>query len=244
MRTATLRFAVLLLLIASCTETTTASTVSATPNDTIGTAELTIDRLEEQIESLATRVDDLEGELRSSRRDNERLNAELDVLAALLRESEAAQEEEVAAHEQRLAELRELASLPDDPEIRSASATLERFLALMRQGAFAEASEFYGGEYETLSDWNPTVPSDDPVALLEASCLQLRCDLEVRRVLPGELEPPTFEFWLQFTEDGELFERGPCCGDDSGDPAETQFRFIVERRSDGFEVLSLPVYVP
>ncbi|HSQ37839.1 MAG TPA: hypothetical protein VLS92_08110 [Acidimicrobiia bacterium] len=141
--------------------------------------------------------------------------------------------------------LRPLIPLPDTPEARRGLETLEAFLAAVHDGDFRTAAILYGGSYESLVDWNPLVDPSDAPALFEAACThQLRCELAVRRVLAGPIQPDEYTFYVEFqTDDGEPWTMGPCCGSET-DPTVSQFPFIVSRTAAGWRVLTPPIYTP
>ena len=141
--------------------------------------------------------------------------------------------------------LRPLIPLPDTPEARRGLETLGAFLAAVHDGDFRGAAILYGGSYESLVDWNPLVDPSDAPALFEAACThQLRCELAVRRVLAGPIQPDEYTFYVEFqTDDGELWTMGPCCGSET-DPTVSQFPFVVSWTANGPRVLTMPVYTP
>lgn len=228
--------------------TTSASVVASTTSAPPAEAEHLRERIVElaaEVTGLRTRVAELEQTLQDSRSETERISAQEAELRGIFESAQVACEAERVRYEEELTQLRGLASLPDTPEVRSAVSTLERFLSAMRTGDYATAAELYAGSLDTVIDWNPTVDASDHVALLEAACNQLLCDLRVRRVLPGLITGDSYQFWVEFeTSAGVPFTRGPCCGDDSSGPPETQFPFTVIAQDGAFRVTTLPVYVP
>jgi len=141
--------------------------------------------------------------------------------------------------------LRPLIPLPDTPEARQSREALEAFLAAVHDGDFRTAAILYGGSYESLIDWNPAVdPADGPALFASACAHQLRCELAVRRVLAGPIQPDEYTFYVEFqTDDGEPWTMGPCCGSET-DPTVSQFPFIVSRTAAGWRVLTPPIYTP
>jgi len=141
--------------------------------------------------------------------------------------------------------LRPLVPLPDTPEARESREALEAFLTATHEGDYVTAASLYGGSYEALIDWNPSVDSADGAALFAAACTyQLRCELAVRRVLAGSNQPDEYTFYVEFqTDDGELWTMGPCCGSET-DPTLSQFLFVVSWTADGPRVLTTPIYTP
>jgi len=232
-------------LIVGCTPAEVSESTTSTPPAEAEHLRETIIELEAEVTGLRARVAELEQTLQDSQSETERISAQEAELRGVFESAQVACEAERVRYEEELAQLRELASLPDTSEVRSAVSTLERFLSAMRTGDYATAAELYAGSLDSVINWNPTVDASDHVALLEAACNQLVCDLRIRRVLPGLITGDSYQFWVEFeTSAGVLFTRGPCCGDDSSGPPETQFPFTVIAQDGGFRVTTLPVYVP
>ena len=59
----------------------------------------------------------------------------------------------------------------------AATQTLVTFFEYLNQGQFTEADALYGGDYETLTYWNPDLEPSDHAALWKRGCLQngLQC---------------------------------------------------------------------
>jgi len=143
---------------------------------------------------------------------------------------------------------------PVDPEpleakiAAAAEYTLVHFFDALHQGDYAAADILYGGDYQTLIDWNPDIDSDDHLALWEAGCLRngLQC-LTVRSAELHSRNDDRFTFAVTFyAPDGSLFVLGPCCGADAtAMPPVCAFEITVRWKGDVlFEVLDLPPYVP
>jgi uncharacterized coiled-coil protein SlyX len=219
--------------------------------ETVAQAQATIDERDaalgdatQQLTVDKQQIADLEEQLREAEDAQDEATAREQELRGVLDDNLAAIDAERDAFLRELAQLRETAPLPDTPQVRDAVAALTGFLSAMRSGRYDDAAALYAGSYEVLRDWNPTVDPNDHEALLEAACsLQLLCGLEVERVLPGLVDEDHYSFYLEFTQDGEPFSLGPCCGDDSTEP-QTQFQFQVISTDNGYKVLTLPVYVP
>lgn len=141
--------------------------------------------------------------------------------------------------------LRPLIPLPDTQEARESREALEAFLTATHEGDYVTAASLYGGSYESLIDWNPSVdPADEPALFASACAHQLCCELAVRRVLAGSIQPGAFTFYVEFeTDDGEPWALGPCCGSET-DPTVSQFPFVVSWTADGPRVLTTPIYTP
>jgi hypothetical protein len=107
----------------------------------------------------------------------------------------------------------------------------------------------YGGEYQSLRDWNPLVDPQDHGILLANGCEinGLQC-LRIKRISDENIVSMTeYHFVVEFmNNDGTLFVRGPCCGGNETDmPPESQFAYTVIRNCAGeFLVVELPAYVP
>lgn len=140
------------------------------------------------------------------------------------------------------------ACAPAKQAAEPAQQALVDFFNYLSKGQYEQASEVYGGTYETLTGMNPDIDPGDLVALWEAGCQfnGLRC-LPVRSAALKEQSGDTFIFTVEFSNpDGSLFVLGPCCGATETEmPSVSQFEFTVQKTPQGqFKVLTLPVYVP
>lgn len=139
---------------------------------------------------------------------------------------------------------------PAEPqEAEVARQALIDYLAAFNAGDYERAVGLYGGFYDVLSGYNPTIDPEDHLALLEAGCRYngLRCDLELRDVMAAEkVAPGQIRFTVTFTgPEGGLFELGPCCGSDPTEtPPVSQFDFTVVEQDGTYRVVDLPVYQP
>jgi hypothetical protein len=120
----------------------------------------------------------------------------------------------------------------DGPDVDAAQKDLNSFFAHLHAGEYEQAAAFCGGVYRVLQDLNPNIDPDDPAALFKNACTINGADcLTVRQ---SELvdQPSTveFQFSVEFSnEDGSLFSRGPCCGDENPDHvAQTAFIYTVQ----------------
>ena len=208
--------------------------------------------LEQQVAEQSARIRELEAnttalteQLTGALSELTRVLALRDSLAVRLADSEEQLagiydwvQEESNRYQADLEWLRGQVPLPDSPEARLSLQALEAFLTALRDGDYATAAGLCCGSYEALIDWNPGVdPADEP-ALLQSACEnQLYCDLTVRRILAGSVEPDRYEFYVEFqTSDGRLFSRDPCCGSNTA-PTVSQFPFTVVLTSEGPQVL-------
>ena len=130
-----------------------------------------------------------------------------------------------------------------------AEKTLGDYLLYLSEGNYAQAADLYGGSYDLLQGYNPTVDPSDFAALLEQGCTLngLRC-LQPQEITLVET-PSDGEYVFSVTflnENGELLVIGPCCGASETDsPPMSEFPFTVQEVEPGqFKVLSLPPYTP
>ncbi len=137
-----------------------------------------------------------------------------------------------------------------DPEkVEAARQILTAYFELLIQGKYSEAAELYGGSYDILRGNNPTIPGDDFAGLLEAGCTLngFVCTLSIKNeVSYAMIAPDTYRFSLELQNpDGSLFILGPCCGaSEDESPPVSQFDFIVKTTEKGYQIMTLPVYVP
>lgn len=132
--------------------------------------------------------------------------------------------------------------------LMQAREALQTFFSLLHDQRYSEAVQYYGGDYETLREWNPTVPGDDHAKLFQNGCSQngLQC-LVIKTVLQEEeMSTGQYLFTVEFAQDdGSLFTRGPCCGATETEmPPVSQFAYTVRKVNGQFLVQELPVYVP
>jgi hypothetical protein len=131
--------------------------------------------------------------------------------------------------------------------VTPARQALETFFALLYEGRYAEAVAYYGGDYQVLRDWNPTVAPDDGAKLLEQGCTinGLMCLALKGICTEEELSPGEHRFTVQFAApDGGTFARsGHCCGG-SGEPSRDPFVYTVLNIDGQFLVQELPPYIP
>jgi heat shock protein HslJ len=132
--------------------------------------------------------------------------------------------------------------------LMQAREALQTFFSLLHDQRYSEAVQYYGGDYETLREWNPTVLGDDHAKLFQNGCSQngLQC-LVIKTVLQEEeISTGQYLFTVEFAQDdGSLFTRGPCCGvTETEMPPVSQFAYTVRKVNGQFLVQELPVYVP
>lgn len=130
----------------------------------------------------------------------------------------------------------------------SAQATLLAFFAALGEERYADAVPLYGGDYADLEHRNSGYDVSDRAWLWWSACTNngFVCLAQAEVVREEPAGPDDVLITLRFrTPDGELFVRGPCCGEtEETMPSESEFDFRVGRRDDRWVVLDLPVYVP
>ena len=131
------------------------------------------------------------------------------------------------------------ASLPS--RLAQAREVLLTYFSLLHDQRYEEASYLYGGSYDPLTDWNPSVDPYDYAALFRSGCTinGLMC-LEVGTVAQEEeVSPHEFKFVVEFmNEDGSVFVSGHETS------PQSQFTYTVKKVEFGFLVQDLPVYAP
>ena len=129
-----------------------------------------------------------------------------------------------------------IASLPKY-NLEQAREALLTYFSLLHDQRYDEAVYFYGGSYDLLRDWNPTVEPNDYATLLKNGCTinGLMC-LEAQTIVQEEtVSSSEFQFVVEFmNEDGSLFMLGQ----------QSQFTYTVMKVYGRFLVQDLPVYVP
>jgi hypothetical protein len=121
-----------------------------------------------------------------------------------------------------------------------AQEALLTYFSLLHEQNYAEAANFYGGSYDLLRDWNPTIDPNDYAALFENGCTinGLMC-LQVLNFVEEQVSPDEFKFIVEFmNEDGSLFVSGPETA------PQSQFTYIVQKVDGRFLIQDLPIYVP
>ncbi len=124
---------------------------------------------------------------------------------------------------------------------------LVQYFKLLHSERYFEAAHFYGGSYDVLQEWNPSVVSSDHATLFQQGCEQngMIC-FEISNFISTEELPNGYRFTVEFTnDDGEILVIGDCCSDtDDSVPRQSHFKFTVLESGDGYAVQELPVYVP
>ena len=123
------------------------------------------------------------------------------------------------------------------------------FLGNLHNGKYAEAAQYYGGSYETMTDHNPDIDPNDHAALLQRACTinGMQCLLAKVIGLEDRVPGEKYVFIIEFLkEDGTLFMLEPCCrGEETSFPPQSEFHFLVkEVDQTKFVVVDTPPYVP
>ncbi|KPJ90430.1 MAG: hypothetical protein AMJ53_13575 [Gammaproteobacteria bacterium SG8_11] len=137
----------------------------------------------------------------------------------------------------------------NSPDGDKAQKTLISFFDLLHDGDYGSAAALYGGDYEVIRNHNPGIPPYDHAALFRNACTinGAQC-LRVHKVnFLEQPSPAEFHFSVQFAnEDGYLFWRGPCCGDDRPEmQRQDEYVYTVRLECTGsYLVMEMPVYLP
>ena len=135
------------------------------------------------------------------------------------------------------------------PDFETAQQALTSFFSYLHHGEYEQATALYGGNYDGLQEFNPEIDPDDQAALFKNACTVngAQC-LKVRQsTLLDQPSSAEFLFSVEFSnDDGSLYARGPCCGDDNSNYVEqTAFIYTVRFECTGkYHVLELPVFEP
>ena len=123
-----------------------------------------------------------------------------------------------------------------------AKQNLIAFFDFLNRGQYTEAAELYGGGYEILVDFNPTLDPEDRPALLKNGCEINR--LQCLTVLTAEFKEKNskgeyvFRFQFKDTDDNLFVQQTPNA------PPVFIFDYRVMKGEDGtFRVLDLPPYI-
>lgn len=130
-----------------------------------------------------------------------------------------------------------------------ALAVLTEFYNALNQGLYDRAVALYGGSYEELTYFNPTIEPDDQVALLRAACEinGFMCLPILDSTLVETHNEQDFVYEVTFTNpDGSLFVLGPCCGaDEETMPPVSEFNVQVRCENEtSCQVLDLLPWAP
>jgi hypothetical protein len=132
--------------------------------------------------------------------------------------------------------------------LERARVALTAYLDALSHQNYERAAEYYGGDLELLSAYNPDLDPTDVPSLLKNGCELngLMCLPPLDILKEETLSENRFAFTLHLVNrDGEVFEIGACCGADPEDVIPIrEFVFEVEQRGAEFKVLTLPPYVP
>lgn len=132
----------------------------------------------------------------------------------------------------------------------TAQDALTQFFAALHDKRYAEAVEMYGGDYDTLRDWNPSVDPNDYAELWRNGCEMngLNC-LAVNATEVGGRSPDgSYVINAWFTEangNGFSILENKGGGENEVPSRRNVFRFKIIKSSDGASrVQTMPVYTP
>jgi len=137
----------------------------------------------------------------------------------------------------------------ESPLEAQAEIALENFYTFLNQKQYDLAVELYGGSYEVLRGYNPSLDEENKEGFLRAAC-ELN-GFMCLKVLSAELvqavDQGEFTYEVKFANpDGSEFILGPCCGASEEEmPPISIFTVHVKCEDDGScFVMDLPPYVP
>jgi len=139
--------------------------------------------------------------------------------------------------------------IPTEGKKPEAISAFRDYFEYLENGSYDLAVTYFGGSYEVLQDYNPTLDPDNYQELLRNACEinGFQC-LRVNEIVDiQEISPKEFVISANFiTGDGQILVRGPCCGASEEDMSpESIFTFKVIKNDSGeYKVLDLPVYLP
>ncbi len=130
----------------------------------------------------------------------------------------------------------------------SARGQLILFFNYLSTGAYTQAADLFGGDYQPLRDFNPDIDPADLSTLWQIGCQHngLQC-LPVRSAVLNKADGGVYTFTVEFMRpDGSTFILGPCCGATSTEmPPISRFEIRVQEVSPGnYLVIDLPPYMP
>lgn len=131
----------------------------------------------------------------------------------------------------------------------AANTAVKDFYSALNQGKYEQASELFGGSYEVLQGFNPTIDPGDTASLLQTACEfnGFMCLKVLNAELVEDQREQGFIFEVTFENlDGSEFVLGPCCGASEAEmPPQTIFIVhVVCDREGTCQVMDLPPYVP
>lgn len=132
-----------------------------------------------------------------------------------------------------------------EEEITLALQTLREFFELLHAGEYEQASVLYGGSYEMLMEWNPTLSPKDHPRLLKNGCEHngLNCLRVHDAVFQEKTDQGEFQFLVAFEYDnGTILARNGCCGATEPSPV-WQFLYTVKWVNGQLLVMQLPIYI-
>lgn len=126
---------------------------------------------------------------------------------------------------------------------------LTNFHTYLSQERYDQAVDLFGGSYDVLLGYNPTLSEEDKEDLLQAACEfnGFMCfDLLSAELIDVE-DNGDFTYEVKYSNpDGSQFVLGPCCGATEEEmPPKSSFTVHVKCEQDGTcLVMDLPPYVP
>jgi hypothetical protein len=135
-----------------------------------------------------------------------------------------------------------------DASIEEVELIIHRFFELLSDELYSEAALLYGGSDSFFQACSPDVDLSDHEEHWRAGCG--RCGLQCMKVRELEyaeiMSDGRLRFMVKFSkENGEILVIGPCCGaSEEEDPPDSIFSVFAEKFDSGYQVVSLPPYIP
>lgn len=129
---------------------------------------------------------------------------------------------------------------PSLEDFAQAGDTLRQFFDFLSTARYERAVSLYGGDYEVLRSWNPTVDPQNFAELWKNGCAinGLQC-MEVNNVKVIGMGPDLdnyFQLTVEFYNDDRGIYSEPLSGN-------TKFTYTVQKGNNGFVVMQMPPYV-
>lgn len=126
---------------------------------------------------------------------------------------------------------------------------LINFFVLLNHGKYAEATVLYGGSYDLLQGYNPSIDPEDKASLLQSACEMngFACLQLYEATIIDRVSEKDFVYQVSFRNpDGSIFKVGPCCGatEEEMPPVRLFDIHVICNTSDECKILDLPPYVP
>lgn len=129
-----------------------------------------------------------------------------------------------------------------------AEAALIQYFELLNTAQYTQAADLYGGDYNSLLEYNPEINPNNHSALLRSACEinGYQC-LKVKEIIQTDVVSETsFDIIVTFIgKNGSMFRLAACCGGNpTFVPPTVQFTYRVNLSGKQYSILTLPPYAP